>query len=324
MKEIRYIRCITEALREELARDKTVCLLGEDIGAGGGAFSATRGLLDEFGPARVKDAPISESSIIGVALGMASTGLRPVVEIMFMDFLALCMDPIVNGIAKWKFIFGGQYTAPLVIRTPAGASNNAGPNHSQSLEAWFCHVSGIKVVMPSTVYDAKGLLKSSIRDDEPVIFIEHKRLYAVKGEIPEEEYLIPLGQADIKREGSDVTIVAVAQMVLEAMKAADELAAEGISVEIIDPRTVSPLDMKTILDSVKKTGRLVVAHEAIRTCGIGAEIAATVAEEAFDYLDAPVKRVGAAFSPLPFAKPLEHACLPWADDIVRAVKEVTA
>ena len=324
MKELRYVRSITEALREEMIRDKTVCILGEDVGAGGGAFSATRGLLEEFGPDRVKDAPISESSIIGVALGMASTGLRPIVEIMFMDFLSLCMDPIVNGVAKWKFMFGGQYTAPLVIRTPAGAANNAGPNHSQSLEAWFCHVPGIKVVMPSTIYDLKGLLKSSIRDDDPVIFIEHKHLYAAKGEIPEEEFLVPLCQAEIKREGSDVTVVATAQMVLEAMKAADELAADGISVEIIDPRTISPLDMKTILDSVKKTSRLVVAHEAIRTCGLGAEIAARVAEEAFDYLDAPVKRVGAAFSPLPFAIPLEKACLPWADDIVRAVKEVTA
>ena len=324
MKELRYVRSITEALREEMIRDKTVCILGEDVGAGGGAFSATRGLLEEFGPDRVRDAPISESSIIGVALGMASTGLRPIVEIMFMDFLSLCMDPIVNGVAKWKFMFGGQYTAPLVIRTPAGAANNAGPNHSQSLEAWFCHVPGIKVVMPSTIYDLKGLLKSSIRDDDPVIFIEHKHLYAAKGEIPEEEFLVPLCQAEIKREGSDVTVVATAQMVLEAMKAADELAADGISVEIIDPRTISPLDMKTILDSVKKTSRLVVAHEAIRTCGLGAEIAARVAEEAFDYLDAPVKRVGAAFSPLPFAIPLEKACLPWADDIVRAVKEVTA
>jgi len=323
MKEIRYVRAITEALHEEMARDKAVCIIGEDVGAGGGAFTATRGLLEEFGPERVKDTPISESAFMGMALGMAITGLKPVVEIMFMDFLTTCMDPIVNGIAKTRYMFGGQFKVPLTIRTPAGAGGSAGPHHSQCLEAWFAHVPGLKVVMPSTAYDVKGLLKSSIRDDAPVLFIEHKYLYALKGEIPQEEYTIPLGQAEVKREGSDVTVVAVARMVHEAMRAADKLAADGISIEIIDPRTITPLDKETILASVRKTSKLVVAHEAVRTCGIGAEIAATVAEEAFDYLDAPIKRVGAAFSPVPFSKPMEQFCLPWAEDIIKAVREIS-
>ncbi|MFH1775178.1 MAG: alpha-ketoacid dehydrogenase subunit beta [Chloroflexota bacterium] len=323
MKEIRYVRAITEALSEEMGRDKSVCIIGEDVGAGGGAFSATRGLLDEFGAKRVIDTPISETGFVGMSLGMAITGLRPVVEIMFMDFLTVCLDPIVNGMAKERYMFGGQFSAPVTIRTAAGAGGGAGPHHSQCLEAWVAHVPGLKVVMPSTPYDVKGLLKSSIRDDDPVIFIEHKYLYAAKGEIPEEEYLIPLGQAEVKREGDDVTVVATARMVQEALKAAEELAASGISVEVIDPRTIVPLDKETILTSVQKTGRLVVVHEAVRTGGIGAEIAAIVAEEAFDWLDAPVKRVGAAFSPVPFSQPMEHFCLPWAEDIIKAVREIT-
>ena len=322
MKELRYVRVITEALHEEMARDKRVCLIGEDIGRGEGSWSATRGLLKEFGPDRVKDMPIVESTIIGIALGMAMSGLRPVAEIMFMDFLTLCMDPIVTGIAKERYRFAGQFEAPVTIRTPAGSAGGAGCDHSESLEAWFAHVPGLKVVMPSTAYDLKGLLKSSIRDDDPVLFIEHKALYPMKVEIPEEEYTIPLGKADVKRQGSDVTVVATARMVFEAIKAADELARDGISIEIVDPRTISPLDKETILESVRKTGRLVVAHEAVRTCGIGAEIAAIVQEEAFDYLDAPVKRVGAAFAPLAVSKPMEDSCLPWAADIVRAVKEI--
>ncbi len=322
MKELRYVRAINEALREEMTRDKRVCLLGEDIGRGGGAWSATRGLLQEFGPDRVKDMPIAENTMLGLALGMAMSGLKPVVEIMFMDFIAVCMDSIVNGIAKERYRLAGQFEAPVTIRTPGGSAGGAGCDHSQCLEAWFAHVPGLTVVMPSTVYDLKGLLKSSIRSDDPVLFIEHKGLYAMKGEIPEEEYTIPLGKADIKRAGSDVTVVATARMVFEAMKAADQLAGEGISVEIVDPRTISPLDTETILESVKKTGKLVVAHEAVRAFGIGAEIAATVQEEAFDSLDAPIKRVGAAFAPLAVAKPVEIYCLPWADDIVKAVKEI--
>ncbi len=322
MKETRYARVINDALREEMARDKRVCLLGVDIGRGGGAWSATRGLLDEFGPGRVKDMPIVENTIIGIALGMAMSGLRPVAEIMFMDFITVCMDQIVNSIAKERYRFAGQFEAPVTIRTPAGAAGGAGCDHSQSFEAWLAHVPGLNVVMPSTAYDLKGLLKSSIRDDDPVIFIEHKGLYPMKVEIPEEEYTIPLGKADIKRQGKDVTIVATSRMVFEALKAADELAQGGISAEIVDPRTISPLDKETILNSVKKTGRLDIAHEAVKAFGIGAEIAAVVQEEAFDYLDAPIKRVGAAFTPLPVSKPMEYICLPWAKDIVKAVKEI--
>jgi len=305
-----------------MARDKNVILIGEDVGSSGGTFSATRGLLEEFGKQRVIDTPISESSFTGLALGAATTGLRPVVEIMFMDFLTTCMDPIVNQIAKARYMFGEQFKVPLTIRTPAGGGLNAGPQHSQCLEAWFAHVPGIKVVMPSTIYDVKGLLKSSIRDDNPVLFIEHKGLHSLKGNIPEEEYTIPLGQADVKREGSDVTIVATARMVFEAMTAADKLAADGISVEIVDPLTISPLDKETILNSVKKTGKVVIAHEAVKTMGFGAEIAAIIADEAFDYLDAPIKRVGAPFVPVPFSKSLEKSYLPSSDGIVAAVKEI--
>jgi len=322
VKEVRYIRAITEALGEEMARDENVFIIGEDVGAGGGAFSATRGLLEEFGERRVKDTPISESSFVGVAFGAAMSGLRPIVEIMFMDFITVCMDQVANEIAKGRYMFGEQYKVPLTIRAPAGVGGSAGPQHSQCLEAWFAHIPGLKVVMPSTVYDVKGLLKSSVRDDNPVLFIEHKRLYSLKEEIPEEEYTIPLGQADIKREGSDVTVVATARMVYEAMTAAEKLAADGISIEIVDPRTITPLDKETILNSVEKTGRVVIAQESVKTCGFGSEIAAIIAEEAFDYLDAPIKRVGAPFTPIPFSKPLEEFCLPNSEDIIQAVKEI--
>ncbi len=268
MKEIRYVRAITEALREEMVRDESVFIIGEDVGVGGGSFSATRGLLEEFGEKRVVDTPIVELSFTELALGAALTGLRPVVEIMFMDFITLAMDAIVNQIAKIRYMYGGQLgKLPITIRTPAGAAGGTGIHHSDSLEAWFTHVPGLKVVMPSTAYDVKGLLKSSIRDDNPVLFIEHTRLIPMKEEIPEEEYSIPLGVADIKREGNDVTVVAIARMVFEAMTAADKLAAEGISIEIVDPRTLSPLDKETILNSVKKTGRLVIVHEAVKTGG---------------------------------------------------------
>lgn len=250
------------------------------------------------------------------------TGLRPVVEIMFMDFLTVCMDQIVNEIAKARYVFGGQFKVPLTIRTPAGAAGSGGPQHSQCLEAWLAHVPGLKVVIPSTVHDVKGLLKSSIRDDNPVVFIEHKGLYALKEKIPEEEYTLPLGKADIKREGKDVTVVAIGRMVYEAMIAAEKLATDGISVEIVDPRTISPLDMETILNSVKKTGRAVIAHEAVKIAGFGGEIAATIAEEAFDYLDAPVRRLGAPFTPVPFSKPLEKVYLPNNENIIRVVKEI--
>jgi pyruvate dehydrogenase E1 component beta subunit len=320
VKEVRYIKAINEALHEEMARDENVFLIGEDVGAPGGAFGGTRGLLQAFGERRVKDTPISESAIVGLALGAAMKGLRPVVEVMFADFLPVCMDQIVNQIAKTRFMFGGQFTAPLVIRAPGGAGLNAGPQHSQSLEAWFAHVPGLKVVMPATPYDAKGLLKSAIRDDDPVLFLEHKALYAMSGKIPEEEFLVPLGKADIRRAGSDVTIVTASRMVQQTLDAAETLAAQGTDAEVIDLRSLTPLDKDTIFQSVEKTSRLVIAHEAVKAFGIGAEIAAMVSEEMIDVLDAPVVRVGAPFSPVPFSQ--ENDYLPNASDVVRAVEKV--
>lgn len=320
MKEIRYIKAINEALHEEMARDENVFVIGEDVGAPGGAFGGTRGLLQAFGESRVKDTPISESAIVGLALGAAMKGLRPVVEIMFADFLPVCMDQIVNQIAKTRFMFGGQFTAPLVIRAPGGAGLNAGPQHSQSLEAWFAHVPGLKVVMPATPMDAKGMLKSAIRDDDPVLFLEHKALYAMSGQIPEEEYLVPLGKADIRRAGGDVTIVTASRMVQQSLDAAEALAGQGTEAEVIDLRSLTPLDKDTIFKSVEKTSRLVIAHEAVKSFGIGAEIAAMVSEEMIDVLDAPVVRIGAPFSPVPFSH--EGDYLPNASDIVRAVEKV--
>jgi pyruvate dehydrogenase E1 component beta subunit len=308
MKETRYIRAITEALNEEMARDESVFVIGEDVGGPGGAFSATKGLLETYGERRVKDTPISESAIVGVAIGAAIRGLRPVVEIMFADFLAVCMDQIVNQLAKMRYTCGGGL--------------NAGPQHSQCPEAWFAHVPGLKVVMPATAFDAKGLLKSAIREDNPVLFIEHKALYASKGEIPEEEYLVPLGKAEVKKAGKDVTVVATSRMVHHALAGAKVLSGEGIDVEVIDLRTISPLDRETIFRSVEKTSRLVVAHEAVKAFGVGAEVAAMVCEEMIDRLSAPVARIGAPFAPSPFN--LENLYLPNSDDVVKAVKKVMA
>jgi len=320
MKEVRYIRSITDALREEMARDESVFVIGEDVGQPGGSFSATRGLLDEFGPKRVKDTPISESAIVGLAIGAATQGLRPVAEIMFMDFLTVCMDQVVNQLAKARYMFGGQHKLPVVIRTPCGGGLNAGPQHSQCLEAWFAHVPGLKVVMPATPYDVKGLLKSAIRDDNPVLFVENKALYGLKGEIPEGEYLVPIGQADVKRPGRDVTIVATSRMVHHSLEAAQILTKEGIEAEVIDLRTITPLDKETIFQSVEKTCRLLIAHEAVKAFGIGAEISAMVAEEMIDCLDAPILRVGAPFTPVPFN--LERFYLPQAEDVIKAAKKV--
>jgi pyruvate/2-oxoglutarate/acetoin dehydrogenase E1 component len=320
MKETRYVKAIAEALSEEMARDENVFVIGEDVGGPGGAFGATKGLLEKFGERRVKDTPISESAIVGLAIGAAAQGLRPVAEIMFMDFLTVCMDQIVNQMAKMRYMFGGIYKLPLVLRTPCGGGLNAGPQHSQCLESWFAHVPGLKVVMPATPYDVKGLLKTSIRDDNPILFIENKTLYALKGEIPEEEYLIPIGKADVKRAGKDVTVVATSRMVHQALEAAKTLSNEGIDVEVIDLRTINPLDKETIFKSVEKTSKLVIAHEAVKTFGIGAEIAAMVCEEMIDCLDAPVLRVGAPFVPVPFN--LEKFYLPNSQDVVEAVKKV--
>ena len=320
MRRITYKAAINEALHEEMTKDNGVILLGEDIGPGG-VGGVTKGLRDRFGEERVIDMPIAETAIIGSAVGASLAGLRPVAEIMHVDFIFICMDGICNWAAKQRFLSGGKVGVPITIRAPSGA-RGFGPHHGQCLEACFQNIPGLKLVMPSTPYDAKGLLKSAIRDNDPVIFFENKYSYGIEDDVPEEEYTIPLGQADIKREGSDVTVVAISRMVYEAMTAADKLATDGISIEVIDPRTITPLDKETILNSVKKTGRLVIAHEAVKTGGFGSEIAAIIAEEGFDYLDAPVKRIGAAFAPIPFSKPLEEFCLPTGEDIIRAVKEI--
>lgn len=320
MRELRYIWAINEALGEEMERDPNVFIVGEDVGLPGGAFGATRGLVDRFGPERVIDTPISEAAIMGLAAGAASNGLRPVVEIMFMDFMTMCMDGVVNQIAKMRYMFGSQFSMPLVIRTPAGAGLHAGPQHSQSLEAWFAHIPGLKVVMPATPYDVKGILKAAIRDDNPVLVIEHKGLHALKGEVPEQEYVLPIGKAFTKRQGTDVTIVATSRMVHEALKAAEELEKRGISVEVIDLLSISPWDKNAVFESVSKTHRLVIAQEAVKNFGAGSEIAATVAEEILDELDAPIIRVGAPFVPVPFA--LEEVYLPDALHIVKAIETI--
>jgi pyruvate/2-oxoglutarate/acetoin dehydrogenase E1 component len=315
----RYMEALNQALVSEMERDPSVFIAGEDV-ASGGVFAVTQGILEKFGGKRIRNTPISESAVIGLGIGAALTGLRPVVEIMFMDFIACCMDQIVNQAAKMKYMFGGKMSVPMVVRTPAGAGLGAGPQHSQCLEVLFAHIPGLKVVMPSTPYDAKGLMISSIRDDNPVLFVENKMLYRVKGEVPEESYAIPIGKADVKRTGKDITIVATSHMVGTALKAAAELEKEGVDAEIIDPRTISPLDKGAILESVEKTGRLLVVHEAVRNFGFGAEVAAIVSEEGFDFLDAPIMRIGAPFMPVPFSKPAEDRYIPSVGEIVSGVK----
>ena len=323
MREITYRDSLREALLEEMQRDKTVFLLGEDIGRyWEGAFKVTKDLAKEFGDERVRDTPISESAIIGAAVGAAITGMRPVAEIMFGDLTTLAMDQIANQAAKIRYMFGGQAKVPLVIRTPFGGGVNIAAHHSHSLEAWFMHVPGLFVAVPSTPYDAKGLLKTAIRGDNPVVFCEHKLLYPIKGLIPEEDYTIPFGTADIKREGEDVTVVATMFMVHKALEAAKTLEKEGLSVEVVDPRTLVPLDKEVIISSVKKTGRLVVVSEDCKTAGVTAEIAAVVAEEAIDYLDAPIKRVAEPDTPIPFSPPLEKYVIPDEKTIIKAVKKI--
>ncbi|MDK2878020.1 MAG: acetoin:2,6-dichlorophenolindophenol oxidoreductase subunit beta [Thermoanaerobacteraceae bacterium] len=322
MAEITYAQAINQALREEMLNDSKVFCMGEDIALHGGIFGATRGLFKEFGAERVRNTPISEAGFIGTAVGAAVTGMRPVAELMYIDFTAVCMDQIVNQAAKLRYMFGGKAKVPIVIRTQGGGGRGNAAQHSQSLEAWFVHIPGIKVVMPATPYDAKGLLKSAIRDDDPVLFIEHKILYSVKGDVPEGEYLIPLGKADIKRPGKDVTVIATSLMVHRALSAAEKLAKEGIDVEVIDPRTLKPLDIETIVSSVKKTNRVVIVHEAHKTGGVGAEIATRIMEEAFDYLDAPIKRVAGMDVPIPYNMELEKICIPQEEDIIDAIKSV--
>jgi pyruvate dehydrogenase E1 component beta subunit len=317
-----FSMAINEALRLEMERDPNVYIVGEDVGAFGGCFGVTSGLLARFGEKRVRDTPITESAIVGTSVGAAAAGLRPVAELMFVDFIGVALDQLYNQAAKMKYMFGGKAKIPLVLRMSCGAGIGAAAQHSQCLEAWFMHVPGLKVVMPSTPADAKGLLMASIRDDNPVVFLEHKILYGIEGEVPAGEYLVPLGQADVKRAGNDATIVATAAMVHRSLEAAEKLAAEGISVEVIDPRTLSPLDTATLLESVRKTHRLVIVHEEVKFAGSGAEIAATVAEEAFDFLDAPILRVAAPFTPVPFSLVLEQEYIPSVDKIMAAVKKV--
>ncbi len=322
MREIEYREAIREAVIEEMNRDPKVFLIGEDIGKYGGAFRAYKGLLDMFGPERVINTPISESAIIGAGIGAAVTGYRPIAEIMFIDFTTLAMDQIVNQAAKIRYMTGDNLRCPLVIRTQGGAGRGVAAQHSQSLEAWFYHIPGLKVAMPSTPYDVKGLLKTAIRDDNVVMFIEHKMIYLLKGPVPEEEYTIPFGVADIKREGSDVTIFAYSNMIYKALEAAGQLEKEGINVEVFDPRTLVPLDEEALINSVKKTNHLVVVSEACERGSVASDIAVKITAKAFDYLDAPVKIVAGLNTPIPYNSTLEQASIPHAKDIVKAVKEI--
>jgi pyruvate dehydrogenase E1 component beta subunit len=322
MPNMTFAQALNDAHTVEMERDPKVYIAGEDVGIYGGIFGVTAGLLDRFGDRRVKDTPISESAIIGTAVGAATAGLRPVVELMFVDFIGVALDQLFNQAAKMKYMFGGKARIPMVLRATCGAGIGAAAQHSQCLEAMFMHLPGLKVVMPSTPYDAKGLLIESIRDDNPVVFLEHKMLYALEGEVPAGAYTIPFGQADVKREGNDVTVVATARMVHTALSAAEKLAAEGISVEVVDPRTLYPLDEEGIVNSVKKTHRLVIVHEEVKFAGSGAEIAAMVAEKAFDYLDAPILRVGAPFCPVPFSPALEKVYIPSEEQVIEAIRKV--
>ncbi len=325
-KEMSYQEAIREALREEMVRDERVFLLGEDIGKHGGAFGVTRTLFDQFGPERVRNTPISENSIVGAATGAALVGMRPVAEIMFIDFSGLAMDQVANEAAKLRFMTGGQAKVPWVLRMPqgGGAGKSTAAQHSQSLEVWYAHIPGLKVVLPSTPYDAKGLMKAAIRDDNPVVFLEHKFLYSFRGLVPDGDYALPLGQCDVKREGKDVTVVASGYMVWHAMMAAKLLAPEGISVEVVDVRTVAPLDEETIGRSVRKTGRAVLVAEACRSYGPTGEWGMVVMEQAFDYLQAPIVRVTGRHSPIPFANSIENGVWPDTPDVVKAIRRVMA
>jgi|YNPNPStandDraft_1061719.scaffolds.fasta_scaffold02757_3 pyruvate/2-oxoglutarate/acetoin dehydrogenase E1 component len=320
MRTTYYIKAIQEALTQAMEADETVFLMGEDIGVYGGCFGVTRGMLRRFGKKRVVETPMSEASLLGVAIGAAVTGLKPVLEIMFMDFITLCMDQIVNHASKMRYIYGGTVSVPLVIRTAAGAGKRYASSHSQSLEAMFMNVPGLKIAAPSTPYDAKGLLKAAIDDPDPVLFVEHKLLYWTKGHVPREPYTLPFGVAATRRHGNDVTIVAHSRMVSAALAASETLAKEGVDAEVIDLRTLSPLDTDTITASVEKTGRLVTVEEGYLCNGIGAEISARVAERAFPSLKAPIVRVGGADVPIPYSPPLEDAAIPQTADIVRAVR----
>ncbi|OGP87861.1 MAG: hypothetical protein A2157_10665 [Deltaproteobacteria bacterium RBG_16_47_11] len=322
MRELTYAQAINEALMENLEKDPRVFLMGEDIGRYGGIFQVTAGLLDKFGPERVIDTPISESGFVGAAVGAAMTGMRPIVEIMFIDFTTCAMDMIVNQMAKIHYMFGGRGKIPMVLRTNIGAGRGAAAQHSQSFHSFFMHIPGLIVVTPSTAYDAKGLLNTAIQEENPVIFIEHKKLYVTKGDVPEEYYAIPFGKAEIKREGKDITLVATHAMVHRSLSVAEEFSKEGIEIEIVDPRTLRPLDKGAILESFKKTGRLIVADEGPVTCGVSAEISAIIAEEAVEYLRAPILRVGSLDTPVPFSPPLEKIYIPDEDNVREAINKM--
>ena len=323
MPEITYREAIHDAMVEEMRRDETVFLMGEDIGTYGGAFGVSAGMLAEFGPERVRETPISELAIVGAAAGAAMVGMKPIAEMMFMDFVLLALEPLANQAAKARFMFGGKATVPMVLRLPGGSGTGAAAQHSQSLESILMHIPGIKVVAPSTAYDAKGLLISAIRDPNPVCFVEHKLLYKVKGEVPTEEYSIPLGVAEIKHEGSDLTIVTSGIMVQKSLAVAKKLEAEGISVEVVDPRTLQPLDTESIIKSVMKTGRLLVVHEAVKTGGWAGEVIASVSESpAFDYLDAPMRRLAGKDVPIPYNRNLEAAAVPQEADIEAEIRAI--
>jgi pyruvate/2-oxoglutarate/acetoin dehydrogenase E1 component len=321
-RELTFAQAVNEALAEEMRRDARVCILGEDVAEAGTPFKVLSGLVQEFGVSRVIDTPISEAGFTGVGVGAAMTGMRPVIDIMFGDFLTLTMDQMVNQAAKVHYMSGGKWKVPMVLRTTLGASRRSAAQHSQSLHAWFSHVPGLKVVMPSTPYDAKGLLKSAIRDENPVVFFEDKMMYKLKGPVPAEDYTIPFGAADIKREGDDITLVATSSMVQVALEAAVLLEAVGISAEVIDPRTMWPLDEKTLIESVQKTSRAIVVDEGYERYGVTAEIASVIAEGAFFDLEAPVKRMGAMHVPIPFSPPLEDATVPTGQTLFAAAKKL--
>jgi pyruvate/2-oxoglutarate/acetoin dehydrogenase E1 component len=318
---ITFIDAVREAQEQKMEQDERVYIIGEDIGEFGGAFGATKGLWQKYGAERVRDAAISEEAIIGSSVGTAMTGMRPIAEIQFSDFMTICMDQIVNQAAKIRYMFGGRLTVPLVIRAPIGGYIFNAAQHSQSLEAWFCHVPGLVVVIPSTPYDAKGLLISSIERDDPVMFFEHKKLYWTKGDVPEEMYTVPIGKAERKREGEDITIITYAYTTNLCLEACAQLEKEGIHAGLVDLRTVSPIDRETIFDEVCKTGRALVVHEASRNCGVGAEVSSLITEHCFSSLKAPIIRIGAKHSPVPYSPVLEKAVLPQVEDIVAAAKK---
>jgi pyruvate dehydrogenase E1 component beta subunit len=320
MPELSYREAVRDALSQAMREDRDVFILGEDIAEMGGSMGVTQGMLEEFGPERVRNTPISEMAIVGASIGAAMQGMRPVVEVMYEDFLTLAMEQIVNQAAKHRSMSGGQLKVPLTVRTQGGAGWSPGAQHAQQVEAWFVHVPGLKVVFPSTPADVRGLLWSSIYDDNPVVFFEHRTLYGIKEDVPEKLEPIPIGKARVHREGTDVTVVATGRLVHESLKAAEEADSQGISVEVVDPRTLLPLDEETIVSSVEKTSRCVVAHEAVAHMGFGAEVATVVQHGAFDYLDAPIERVGAKFAPIPFAPVMENYVVPHATDVLEAIQ----